>query len=60
MGLSLSMNVNKMVIEVQWVFSLLSQFFGLDNDKYVVEVMLGFLLTFFKSESSLSFYINFD
>jgi hypothetical protein len=28
--------------------------------KYVVEVMLGFLLTFFKSESGLSVCINFD
>jgi hypothetical protein len=32
-GLSLPMNVNIMVIEVQWVCSLLSQVLGLDNDK---------------------------
>jgi hypothetical protein len=49
-----------MVIEFQWVCSLLSQFLGLYSDNYVVEVMLGFLLTFFKSESSLSVCINFD
>jgi hypothetical protein len=47
-GLSLPMDVNIMVIEVQWVCSLLSQILGLDNDKYVVEVMLSFLRTFFK------------
>ena len=54
------MNVNIMVIEVQWVFSLLSQVLGLNNEKYVDEVMLGFLLTFFKSESGMSVYISFD
>jgi hypothetical protein len=59
-SLSLPMNVSIMVIEVQWVCSLLSQVLGLDNDKYVVEVMLGFLLTFFMSESGLSVCINFD
>jgi hypothetical protein len=47
-SLSLPMNVSIMVIEVQWVCSLLSQILGLDNDKHVVEVMLGFLLTFFQ------------
>jgi hypothetical protein len=41
-SLSLPMSVNIMVIEVQWVCSILSQILGLDNDKYVVEVMLGF------------------
>jgi hypothetical protein len=45
--LSLPMSVNIMVIEVQWVCSILSQILGLDNDKYVVEVMLGFFLAFF-------------
>jgi hypothetical protein len=54
------MNVDIMVIEVQWVCSLLSQILGLDSDKYVVEVMLDFLLTFFKSEPGLSVHINFD
>ena len=54
------LNVNLMVIEVQWVYSLLSQVLGLDNDKYVLEFMLGFLLTFFKSEFGLSVIINFD
>lgn len=49
-----------MVIEVQWVYSLLSQVLGLDNDKYVVEVMLGFLLIFFKSKFGQSVRINFD
>jgi len=55
-----SLNVNLMVIEVQWVCSLLSQVLGLDSDKYVVEFMLSFLMTFFKSDSSLSVRINFD
>jgi hypothetical protein len=59
-SLSLPMNVNIKVIEVQWVCSLLSQVLGLDNEKYLVDVMLGFLLKFFKSEFGLSFYINFD
>ena len=59
-SLSLPMNVNIMVIELQWVCSLLSQVLGLDNDKHVVEVMLSFLLTFFKSESGLSVRISFD
>jgi hypothetical protein len=54
------LNVNLMVIKVQWVFSLLSQVLGLDNEKYVGKVMFGFLLTFFKSESGLSVHINFD
>jgi hypothetical protein len=49
--LFLPINVNFMIIEVQWACSLLSQILGLDNDKFVVEVMLGFLLTFFVSES---------
>jgi hypothetical protein len=49
-----------MVIEVQWVCSLLSQVLGLDDEKHVVKVMLGFLLTFFKSESGLSVRVSFD
>jgi hypothetical protein len=56
----LPISVNIMVIEVQWVCSIISQILGLDNDKYVVEVMLGFLLTFFQSESSQSICICFD
>jgi hypothetical protein len=36
-----------MVIEVQWACSLLSQVVGLDNDKHLVKVMMGFMLTFF-------------
>jgi hypothetical protein len=59
-SLSLPMNVSIMVIEVQWVCSQLSQILGLDNDKHVVEVMLGFLLTFFQSESVLSIHDSFD
>jgi hypothetical protein len=59
-NLSLPANVSVMVIEVQWTCSLLSQILGLDNDKFVVEVMLGFLLTFFMSESSQSVCVNFD
>jgi hypothetical protein len=49
-----------MVIEFQWVCSILSHILGLDNEKYVVEVMLGFLLAFFQSKSSQSANISFD
>jgi hypothetical protein len=59
-SLSLPSNVSVMVIEVQWACSLLSQILGLDNDKFMVEVMLGFLLTFFMSESGESVCVNFD
>jgi hypothetical protein len=59
-SLSLPMSVNIMVIEVQWVCSILIHILGLDNDKYVVDVMLGFLLEFFQSESSQSVCISFD
>jgi hypothetical protein len=59
-SLSLPMSVSIMVIEVQWVCSILSQILGLDNDKFVVEVMLGFLLTFFKLESSQSVCFSFQ
>jgi hypothetical protein len=52
-SLSLPMSVSVMVIEVQWVCSLLSQILGLDNDKHVVEVMLGFCWCFF-SQSLVS------
>ena len=45
-SLSLPINVSIMVIEAQWACSILSQILGLDNDKFVVEVMLGFLLNF--------------
>jgi hypothetical protein len=38
----------------------LSKILGLDSDNYVVKVMLGFLLTFFQSESSQSVRISFD
>jgi hypothetical protein len=49
-----------MIIEVQWSCSLLSQILGLDNDKFVVEVMMGFLLRFFMSESSQLVCISFE
>ena len=49
-----------MIIEVQWACSLLSQILGLDNDKFVVEVMLGFLLTFFMSKCSQLVCISFE
>jgi len=54
------MHVSVMVVEIQWACSILNQILGLDNDKYVVEVMLGFMLTFFQSESNLSVCISFD
>jgi hypothetical protein len=47
-----------MIVEVQWACSLLSQILGLDNDKFVVEVMLGFLLFFFLSGQSVR--VSFD
>jgi hypothetical protein len=59
-SLSLPASVSIMIIEVQWACSLLSQILGLDNDKFVVEVMLGFLLTFFMSESGQSVCVSFD
>jgi hypothetical protein len=59
-SLSLPMNVSVMVIEVQWACSILSQILGLDNDKFVVDFMLGFMLTFFHSESSQSVHISFE
>jgi hypothetical protein len=37
----------------------LSQVLGLDNEKHVFEVILGFLLTFFNSKSGLSVHISF-
>ena len=46
-SMSLPINVNVMIIEVQWACSLLSQILGLDNNNFVVEVMFGFMLTFF-------------
>jgi len=59
-SLSLPMNVSIMLIEAQWVCFPLSRVLVLDNEKYVVEAMLSFLLTFFMSESILSVHINFD
>jgi hypothetical protein len=59
-SLSLPTNVSVMVIDVQWACSLLSQILGLDNDKFVVEVMLGFLLTLFMLESGQSLCVSFD
>jgi hypothetical protein len=47
-----------MIVEVQWACSLLSQILGLDNDKFVVEVMLGFLLVCFLSGQPVS--VSFD
>jgi hypothetical protein len=46
-SMSLPMNISFMIIEVQWACSILSQILGLDNNKFVVEAMLGFLLIFF-------------
>jgi hypothetical protein len=44
---SFPMNLSVMVIEVQWAYSILSQILVLDNDKFVVEVMLGFMFDLF-------------
>jgi hypothetical protein len=57
-SLSLPVNIGVMIIKVQWDCSLLSQILGLDNDKFVVEVMLGFLLIFFLSGQSVR--VSFD
>jgi hypothetical protein len=43
-----------MIAEVQWACSLLSQILGLYNDKFLVEVMLGFLLVCFLYGQSVS------
>jgi hypothetical protein len=52
-SLSLPVSISIMIIKVQWSCSLLGQILGLDNDKFVVEVMLGFLLIFFLSGQSV-------
>jgi hypothetical protein len=57
-SLSMPANLSVMIIEVQWTCSLLSQILGLDNDKLVVEVMLGILLIFFQSGQSVR--VSFD
>jgi hypothetical protein len=57
-SLSLPANLSVMIVEVQWACSLLSQILGLDNDKLVVEVMLGILLIFFQSGQSVC--VSFD
>jgi hypothetical protein len=57
-SLSLPANLSVMIVEVQWACSLLSQILGLDNDKFVVEVMLGILLIFFLSGQSVR--VSFD
>jgi hypothetical protein len=51
-------NLSIMIIEVQWACSLLSQILGLDNDKFVVEFMLGILLIFFMFGQSV--HVSFD
>jgi hypothetical protein len=56
----LPMNVSIMVIQVKWVCSMMSQTLGIDNDKHVVEFMLGFLLAFFQLGSSPSVCVSFD
>jgi len=57
-SLSLPTNLSVMIVEFQWVFSLLCQILGLDNDKFVVEFMLGILLIFFLSRQSIC--VSFD
>ena len=50
--------------ESQWVISLLSQFLGLDNDKFLAKVLLSLLFRLslhqFVSESSELFFLTFD
>ena len=56
-SLSLPIIVSIMVIEVQWACSILNQILGLENEKFVVDVILGFLLTFFSVRvESVSLY----
>jgi len=43
-SLSLPMSINMIVIEVLWVYSILSRILGLYSDKYVIEIILGFIL----------------
>ena len=57
-SVSLPTNLSIMIVEVQWAYSLLSHILGLDNDKFVVEVMLGILLIFFLSGQSVC--VSFD
>ena len=57
--ISFSYDVNLFQDSVQVVFSLLSQILGLDNDKLVIEVILGFLMKLSHSESKSKF-LNFD
>jgi hypothetical protein len=57
-SLSLPVSISVIIVELQWACSLLSQIIGLDNDKFVVKVMLGFLLIFFLSGQSVR--VNFD
>jgi hypothetical protein len=54
------MNVIVMVIKVQWACSILNHILGLDNDKFVAEVILGFMLTFFQLGSSQLVSIIFE
>lgn len=57
--MSFPYDVNIFQDEVQVVFSVLSQILGLDNDKLVIEVMLGFLMSLSQSELE-SKCLNFD
>jgi hypothetical protein len=59
-SLSFPLIIDIMVSEVQCVFSLLSQVLGFNNDRFVVEVMLGFLIKLFQSNSGQFVCINFD
>jgi hypothetical protein len=59
-SLSFPLSIDIKVSEVQCVCSLLSQVLGLNNYRFIVEVMLGFLLKLFQSKSGQVVCINFD
>ena len=53
-GLKYPCNISSFRREVQTVLSLLSQVLGLDHDREVSEVMLGFLVVYYEADKSKS------
>ena len=58
-GLSLPYSIDLFNDSIQPLFSLMGHILGLDNDRLVSEVMLGFMVKFRQSEEQIKF-INFD
>ena len=59
-GLFFPYNVSIFRDEVQLVMSMVSQVLGLDNDKHVSEVILGFLLSIGSTEPESNLVRCFD